>query len=89
MPILDAEEALRRGTYTVGEQEWVMLRSTQPGADDEDSCTLEVKGFKADTSHEYMSLFFESPKNQGGKIVDLEYIPGSDVALVTFAEQDG
>lgn len=87
----DAEDVLQKETITMGEQKWTVrpLSQSEEHVLAADPCTVEVRGMKPDTPAEYLSLFFESTKNYGGTIRNLEYTQGSDVALVTFEEQEG
>ncbi|KAG8125146.1 hypothetical protein E2320_020839 [Naja naja] len=47
---------------------------------------IKVENIPAETSCEFLTLYFESPKHGGGRVSDIQLLPREDSALVTFGD---
>ncbi|XP_077991160.1 protein mono-ADP-ribosyltransferase PARP14-like isoform X2 [Glandiceps talaboti] len=84
----EASLTVKQFRYDVGKKEQYMAdEGKQSDSEEEESnCTIEVTGFKPDTSTDTLELYFESKKSGGGPIVESKLNNG--VFTVTFETRD-
>ena len=51
--------------------------------------TILVTGFSENTTHDAIKLYFESPRNSGGPVEKVHYVPKRGRAVVVFQDTRG
>lgn len=53
------------------------------------TCSVKAENIPASVSTDYITVYFESVRNGGGTVSDVQFFPEENLAIITFCDHKG